>query len=59
MTAASQSGDRQDHDPLHTTPAHMHRYDTRIDDETLFIETAERDLEIGSMSVVRDLLGET
>jgi YD repeat-containing protein len=37
----------------------MDRYDTRIEDDTLFVETGEEDLEIGSMSVIVDLLGET
>lgn len=35
----------------------MERYDTRIDDGTLYIETDGDDLEIGSMDEICELLG--
>ncbi|SFR91586.1 hypothetical protein SAMN05216559_0942 [Halomicrobium zhouii] len=37
----------------------MQRYDTRIDDGTLYIEAGEGDLEIGSMDDVCEILGES
>jgi len=35
----------------------MQRYDTRIDDGTLYIEVGEEDMEIGSMDDVCEILG--
>ena len=35
----------------------MERYDTRIDDGTLYIEVGEDDLEIGSMDDICEILG--
>lgn len=36
----------------------MERYDTHVEDDTLFLQTGAGDLEIGSMSLITDLLGE-
>lgn len=37
----------------------MERYDTRIEDDTLYLESGEGDLEIGPMAVITERLGET
>ncbi len=36
---------------------HMDRYDTRIEDDTLYIEAEGDDLEVGSMADVCEILG--
>ncbi|NLV10221.1 hypothetical protein ACAH01_11120 [Halomicrobium sp. HM KBTZ05] len=35
----------------------MERYDTRIDDDTLFVEVGDDDLEIGRLDDIYDLVG--